>query len=246
MFAMDRTKPVEITVEARVREQLIINKFYYRNSAPAPGPSDGTSDIFLGNFAVAYQTFILPQFYDVYAVSRYWCRQIDDVLFFPAPPPGHWRNSYRPDEDFLEGTPADVGGIASAGLQFMPVHEALRVYKRPTTFVRRYFKSTYNRFAPFAENDQGDLPERWNVLFRTNRDTAFTNFNSTAIFSTAPPVGNGWFQSVWSPTYYGVVVKPAGGAIEVANPRVFSMLTRPYVGTQVSRRYNPSGGFRGA
>lgn len=242
-FTLSQSNPIEITVDARINSQVIINTFHYR-SVDATPLAQGDSMVFLLSFRAAFRLMMLTWFYDRYTVAGYWLRQIQSVDPLPAAP----RIRYLTDYDYKAGEVQDVGSDVSGALHFLPVHEALRCRKFPETLKRNYFKACYNRFGGWAEQDAGaDGYEKWNNAFIANANPNLEDFRAETLFGFDPPAGNGWQLACFSPQYLRDVVQTSvpPGAPRNAAIRCSAYIADPFVGTQVSRRYNPGGGFRG-
>jgi len=242
-FTLTGTNVLEVTVEGRVDNQTIINILHYRASDPT---DTGGSDNWLTEFIDAYR-LVMVQMYDAYTVSRYWLRGIDNAALIAAGPPSVWRTMYNVKAlDYREGTILDVGTkTAGVGEEYLPTHEAARVAKITGLKARGYFKAGYNRFCPWTQGELQAAHDRWSAAFTTAFNTVLETFRATEIYGQFPHVGNGWNLAVWSPAYFGRIIKPDGGDPMEAAFTVDSYVLRPYVGTQTTRRYKPRGGYRG-
>lgn len=242
-IALSREWVIEMTVDARVDEQQILNVFHYRSVEPPPG-AGGDSIVFLESFIAAYRSLMLSFMYDRYTVHAYWLRIIRGAQLVSGRP----RNVYSIAYERRAGDALDVGDNASGVLQFLPTNACLRAYKQPEDRWRNFAKACYNRFAPFTENEFGaEDYEQWNAAFILAMDANLTAFNAEILFGFDPPAGNGWHLCCWSPAYFARVLFPAD---PLATPRnaateVFTYSADPFIGTQTTRRYNPAGGFRG-
>ena len=242
-YVPNRLKVQHIVVQAIVNGQEIINNFYVVNTQPVAA-SDGNSLTLLTAWRAAYR-LLLGQFFDVYDVATYWMREVSDAVLVAGPPP-RWETVYDVNKvEVLTGVPTlDEGQVVSLNVQLLPAHEALRVRKIPDVRRIGYFRAAYNRFCPWAESQQGDRWERWNIQFLADIQPAMTIFNDSVLVDGGTG-STSWRAAVWSATLFGRVVKPAGGPIHSAASTVAAYLVNSYVGTQVSRRFKPSGIFQG-
>jgi hypothetical protein len=245
-YTPNRQKVQHVVVQARANGQEIINNFYLVPSQAGVG-GDGSSVTLLTAFRAAYR-LVLGEFYDVYEVGFYWMREVTDAMLV-AGPPQRWETVY--DVNKVEvlagvlGVNLDEGQQSSVGVQLLPAHEALRVRKIPTVRRIGYFRSAYNRFCPWVESQIGDTWEKWNAGFLVSIQVVLTAFNTTNFLDGG--TGNAsWDHGVWSATLFGRVIKPAGGPLTSAASAVASYTANPWIGTQVSRRFKPSGLFKGS
>jgi hypothetical protein len=122
----------------------------------------------------------------------------------------------------------------------------MRVRKLPANRRRGYYESNYNRFAPLTEADHADAaPEQWAAGTITAWQTAFTTWLG-AVAGDGGAGADAWAAAVFSPEYHIRVSKPAGLPISAAAQLVLQVTASAYVGTQVTRRYSPTGLVRGA
>lgn len=240
-FTFNPLRVQEVTVNATMLGQQIINKFTYRHSNPAG--AGGTSDFFLANFRDNYRLNILTQLYDDYQVQTYIVREIQNVVISVVGPPARFRNDYNvAGFDTLGGvTTTDAGQKTLAGgAKRLPSHEAVRVLKTPAVHVMRYWKANYNRFTSLTSTEKDTIRETWTAAYQTAMNTALLAFTGTAIGANAGgtiTLGH----CIWSAQYFGAIIKPAGGALRDATTGVDTMRLQLYVGTQVSRRFTPAG-----
>lgn len=250
MFIPQSNHVLQLTVDARVDGQQVLNVFHYKHSSPDTGPTGGSSATFLTNFRTIFRTLIDARLYPAYAIQRYWLRSIYDVAFVNPPAPGSYRPVYHPDMlDFLDGVPGDnndQGGLAEpAG--YLPTYVCLRTLKNPEHRRVGYLSRNYNRFGPFARADLDADPadhDLWSTDLVTAWTTAINTFADAAVLDQV--AGNGWDMAVFSAQYHGKVGKPLGASITKAAEKVTSVTVMQYAGTQVSRRYRPRGGFQGS
>jgi len=239
---------MQLVVDARMFSQQIVNVYYFKYSVPGSGLTAGSSTLFLTNFRATYRTNVLPLLVNTLTVSRYWLRSVHDVILKGPVGDQNWEGVYDPTRlDFLDGAGPDVGGVAPGATGVLPASNAMRVRKDPTDRRVGYFNRSYNRYAPLNVNElDADVADhdRWTAPTVNAWTLALNVFHQGAVFDQAG--GNGWNHAVFSATYHGRVSKPAGlGLVEAASV-VASASISPYVGTQVSRRYQPDGSFRGA
>lgn len=244
MFAPNSDKALEVLVQGKVAGQDVENYFVYRAESSPSGPGPDDSQLFLLNFSTAWQA-MLVNFYDVYSVSRYWLRQIDDVLVTSVGPPAKFRTVYAEDYDYIDGGVLDVGQIALGANVMLPTHEALRCRKVPANYKRGYFRGNYNRLAPFATADlKTTTHDVWADALVTSKNTDLAAFLATAIFGQL--AGNGWLLGLWSANLFGRIYKPVGLTVRQSVQKVFTFRANKYVGTQTTRRYKTTGAFRGS
>jgi len=248
MFEPNANYVLEVTVEGMSYTEQFINKFYFRFSDPDSGPTGGSSTTFLSNFATLYQTELLPEMYAAYSVNRYWLREIIDVSEkSPGPPPVYQRVYLDSALDYKEGTGLDVGGKALAmDTSYLPAGTAARVLKTPTVRRIKYFNKSYNRFGPFTTAElvnTVDGHDQWSTTFITDMSAAMTSFLGTAVLDQV--AGNGWYHALWSDQFYGIKAKPF--VISTGQSAALTTVGKlqKYIGTQATRRFNPTGGFRG-
>lgn len=238
---LDRSQ--HVTVEAVVNGQQIINTFWLVHSQGG-GPGDGSSTALLQSFRTAYR-LLMARFYNVYAVFSYTMKEVEDVLNTTFPPERpYWVPVYNVRAlEILPGEALDAGQLPTVGVDLLPAHEALRVKKIPTHPRVGYFKAAYNRFCPFNEGDYGEVWEKWNAGFLNTIQTALTTFNATQFQDAGTsPV---WRHGIFSAKLHGAVGKPAGLNIYQAATWVNEYKANGWVGTQISRRFRPSGKFQG-
>jgi len=251
-FILNRVQ--EITVDARIENQQIIERYHFRSSDPTSEGADGASSTFLGNFRTLYRAQILSFHYDNFSVARYWCREIDGAQIYrnaiPAvpprvtPTPAKWRSTYNTEGiDLLEGGVLDVGAVAVGASKMLPAHEALRARKVPIIHRIGYFKAGFTRFAGFSVGDKDASPEHWAAATLATVQTALDNVWNTNIGAGGV---ESWKLAIWSPDYFGRVVKTGSGRPSEAAPTLQAWIPLVTVGTQISRRYYPSGLKRGS
>lgn len=239
-FAINVLHPVEITVDARMGGQQIINKWWYR-CASTPG-GGGDSGFLLANFRDLYRLNVLTLLYSDYQIVQYVCREIESATLSAGAVPNRYRNVYRVDGlDTLAGvTTTDAGQNAlGVGELRLPAHEAARVFRRPTARVLRYWRGNYERFTSLTTAEKDATREIWKAATVTAWNAALAAFNVTIAANAGGTIL--WQPVVWSPQYFGAVLKLPGLPILNATASVDTMTLVPYVGTQVSRRYSPSG-----
>lgn len=245
-YALQDDKVQEITVEASYFGQQLISRFHYQYSDPTT-PLAGNSATLLTSFRTAYRANILTIMFTDYIVTRYRIDQIIDVIQTAAGPPVKFRSVFAPTYDFLAGAAGDVGSVAlGAAADYLPAANARRLKKLMFTPVRGYYKAAYHRSAPNATTDlDPDTPDhdRWVQASIDSYTAQWTNFSQLSILGEVG--GNGWDMSVWSPNYFGRVVKPLGGDLYLGANKISSIVCMPFVGTQSTRRYKPAGAFRG-
>lgn len=248
-FACNGDYVHEVTVDGRAFGQAVVNKFYFIYSAAGGGPTGGSSATFLTNFITLYRAQILSRMYIAYSVNRYWLRTIIGAIQVAAGPPAVFRNEYSNTLfDYREGDSVDdVGDLALAGTAaYLPMSNCLRAFKIPATPILRYFNKSYNRFGPFSTADL-DLDsvdhDKWLPAFVTSWETGIDTFLSSNVLDLAAT--NGWDHAIYSTQYFGRVQKPLGFATYTAAINTESGDIKEFVGTQITRRYNPSGQYRG-
>lgn len=245
-YALNDDFVQEVTVEATYFGQQIIQRHYYRYSDPL-APLPGTSTAFLLDFRTAFRANIIPVMFTDYIVSRYVLRQVRDASMILPGPPSTWRTLYSTAYDILVGAAGDIGLLpVGVGLDYLPNANAMRIKKNPATPWRGFFKASYVRTAPH-NNGQLDPDEadhdRWSPATITTYTDAWTLMVTAGIQGEVG--GNGWLMGIWSAPFFGRISKPAGLAPFSAVEPISSATCRPYVGTQITRRYKPLGGFRG-
>lgn len=246
-------KPQEITVDARVNGQQIIERFHFRSTEPGNPFTDGSSAQFLGFFRTIYRTNILSFHYEDFVVQRYWMREVDGAFMYAAavPPapgipgqPSRWRTEYNPEGlDILEGIAADKGALAIAASKMLPMHTVMRCKKVPIIHRIGYFKGGYTRFGGFGVGDKDAIREEWAIATLNTVQTALDNMWNSNI-----PAGGVqfWKMAIWSPDYYGRVVKPRGGNASEASPVLQAWIPLKTIGTQLTRLYKPNNLKRGS
>lgn len=245
-YFLNAQKAQLMTVYGSIGGQQIINRFFYSYQGTLPNPDADTSILFLTNFVAMYRATILPVAWDDYTVSRYTMAELLDVTVV-AGPPVRYRTDFDPSK-FQQtfGTVADKGGIASAGLVKIPTHECMRLLWNPVDRVPKRFRSNYSRLAlGFPTASVGPTPEQWSPGVLAAVQAAYSAMALVSISGVAAPVGTGYYPSAWSPPYYIQVVKPAGDPLRDACKQFANTTAEKYVGTQVTRRFFPLGGFRG-
>jgi len=242
MYVPERSRVQQIVIDGRVNNQQIVNIFYLRNSTPAAG-GDGSSVTLLSAFRTAFRATIRQQMHDSWTVASYVMTEISDVIQVGATPL-RLKTVFDPEKkEWFPGTAADTGVIALGVM--LPAHEALRAKATPMTTRRGFFRGNGNRFAPFSEAAHDDTdPEKWTAAVVTAWNTELFNFISSS-FSDGGAGGANWAPAIWSAPYFFKVVKPAGGSLYKGAELIGTFTASAYVGTQVTRRYNASGQFRG-
>jgi len=246
MFAPKAGTVLQVTVQADVAGQSIVNYFYFKFSNPGPAVTGGDSQTFLNNFRTLYRAEILTFLLDVYFVRRYWVREIIDVVEKVNQRGTRLQNVYNPTGlDYLNGSAADDNGtISPLTTPLLPLHECVRCYKRPENPRIGFFKSAYNRFAPWLHtNLHTTQPEQWAAATVTQVQGHLTAFLAESVLDQ--PAGNGWNHAIWSPVYFFKWIKPLSGQPAAAAERVVQFIASSFVGTQTSRRYSPVGLIEG-
>lgn len=250
MFIPQSNHILQVTVDARVDAQQLLNVYHYKFSAPDTGPTGGSSVTFLQNFRTAFRVLLAARMYPAFEVERYWLRSIYDVAVSDPGPPIKYRPVFHPDMlDWLDGTHGvgeDLGGQVSPS-GYLPTYVAMRALKNPENRRVGYLSRNYNRYAPFAQADldaDNADHDRWDAAVVGEWSTSLNTFADAAILDQ--PAGNGWDQAVFSASYHGKVGKPLGASITKAAEPVTSVTVMTFAGTQVSRRYRPRGGFQGS
>jgi hypothetical protein len=243
-----RTNDVQyIQVVASINNQTIINVFWLK--AANVNVQSGESDILLQNFINNYRANILFWMYDIYQVVYYVMQQAVGALQVAAgdPPKVKWIPEFDPlaVEQINGDTINDKGQVPSTGIEFMPVHDALRIRKRPRVRHRGYFRGAYNRFCQFPETKANALINEWDLNWVGLVANSVDIFNDTGMadLGAAPNV---WEHAIYSATLFGRVFKPLGGPARDAAQRVDAYEPKLWIGTQTTRRYKPDGLRRGA
>lgn len=248
-YLMDASKCQIVTVTGSIKGQKIINRYHYAYPGVLPSPDVDVSSTFLTNFIAAYRATVLPVAYDDYSVVNYQVAEIKSAGLVPGPPTRYQTNMDPSKLDLVLGTGADVGTLASAGTTKLPVHEIMRCKFSVASRAPKRFRALYARLslgwptillAPAA-------PEQWTAGTITTVGGAFNAFIALAVFGSTFAAGVGYNLCAWSPPYYVTVVFPPPGPGDVRDAtRQFTAATiEPFVGTQITRRYFPLGGFRG-
>lgn len=247
-FTLSGDKPVLVTINGRLNNQMIINRIWYAYKGPVPNVDFHNSQFWLTSFRTAFRAQILASFYSGYTVFSYELKELDTVTQIGATVPSKWKNTFNVDGvDLLLGTGADIGALAPGVNPLLPAANAMRIYLKPLNRALGFFKSNYLR-------TQGGWPDtilsatnhdEWAAATITAYDLAWGGFNATPIFGLAAPVNVGYLPAVWSINYAGRVIKLAGRDMRDAAQVVLTMTTNKFVGTQTTRRYNPDGTFRG-
>lgn len=247
-YFLDARNVQLLTVNGRLSGQVIVNRFWYSYVAGLPNPDPDVSNLFLQSFITAFRAQILASFYQTYTVFSYELKEMNDAVLVSVGPPSKWRPSFNVDKvDTTLGVAGDVGALAPGASTLMPAHEAVRVFLKPTARLLGYRKGNYLRISagfPDTIKDPADR-EKITAGAAATFDAAFGGFVATAIHGVAVPAGAGWFPVCMSVPYFGRVVKPAGGDPRQGGSKVISALTNRFIGTQVTRRWNPNGTFRG-
>lgn len=247
MYVPNRNRVQEVTIEGRVANQQIINRYHLRASTPpgAAGGSDGSSSSLLTSFRDRFRQHMLPAIYAAYRVVRYIMVEIDGVYVeYDNPDTGEGRrfsNSYDASaKEVLKAvSPAD-DGKAPGTTDYLPTHECLRVYKQPMNFRRGFFESSYNRYCPFMKTDlDAAAPERWTAALVTTWNTALGTWLSSSM-DDGGTAGAFWAMAIWSPGYFSTKIAPSTDLWK-GSELVLTMTASPFVGTQVSRRFDSTG-----
>jgi len=245
-FALNDDKVLEVTVEAQWYSQFLITRFQYQYSDPT-APLAGNSATFLTNFRTAFRTHIIPICFTDYIVTRYRVDMIMDVVQVAAGPPATFRPVYNNVFDYLTGAAGDVGTRAiAAGADVLPAANCMRIKKNVQVPTRGFYKAGYVRMGGQGTEDlDPDAPEhdRWSNAIIASRTTTWSDFAAESPLGEVG--GNGWNMTVWSANFFGRVIKPFAGEVYLAGNEIQSMTCMPFVGTQITRRYKPAGGFSG-
>lgn len=241
-IAITGNGPVEIVVDARLDTQQIVNKFYLKCTTPGAAGQDMA--LLLANWVDRYRLTILSFHYTPFSVFRYTMREIVGIRIVGVPPDAHFASLYSVENVVVQpGAGADTGAtVLAVGEDYLPAHEALRAFKAPEARKLHYFKSNYNRFAGFSTAEKDPVREIWSNAALTGIDVALGNFNAAAIASNVAGTIT-WKNALWSPAYYGSLdpkPQPYGGSLFVSEFKCDK-----YVGTQISRRFSPSGQYKG-
>lgn len=246
-YLIDGTRVQRVTVEAVINGQKIIDRYHLAYFGVPPDPSASDSGHLLASFQTAYRTSIIPVAWDDYSVFRYKIEEISDVLK-PDPTKKKYRvvaDASKFDQIF--GGPGDVGTIASAGLTKIPTHEVLRLLLTPSARVPKRFRGNY-LFLSIGQptSSLSTTPEKWATSFITAQQTAWNAFVGTAMFGVSPTAGSGYKVCLFSAPYYFEVVKsnPVHQVWD-ASRFITSTTPEPFIGSRASRRFKPTGGFRG-
>jgi len=239
------TDALEVTVEARINSQQIINKFNYITADGLTEPGE-LSDIWLTDFIAGWRANMIPFAAPSYAVSRYWLRKVIGAREVPPAGSGKYEPIYSLNGlDYSDGTAADVGTRVVA-TDPLPTSIPLRVAKRPARYLVGYFKGGYNRFSMGqVEGDAFTTAEQWNTAFLTTAQTAMTNFRNDVMHGVVAPITAGWILSMFSPALYFKTLAP-GSAARLAAVTIATFSVVKWVGTQATRRFTPTGLARGA
>jgi len=238
-----------VTVNARLAGQQIINRFWYRYVGPQPDPDFEVSSTFLTQFRTAFRAQILASFYSTYTVFSYEVKECIGALAASPGPPIKYRAEFDVNKlDTLLGAGPDVGALAPGVGTLCPAHEAMRVKMIPTSRALGYQKGNYIRVSagfPDSIKDPANR-EKWSAAAIATYDAAWGGFVATSIFGNAAPAGNGWRPSCFSVPLLGRM----SGAPTFWKPYQAATLTlnaanNLFIGTQVTRRWNPDGTFRG-
>lgn len=245
----DRSRVQHIIVEENCRGQQMIGNWYLVYESPiAAAPGDSAS--LIASFRTAYRTHILVNRHSSVRVVRYTMIEVSGSSLF-TPPAGSCKKlryitNYDPSKkEVLEGDAVlDVGAVAP--LNELPLHTCIRILKKAVVLRRGFFEGSYHRLSPLSEADHSDtVPEEWTEAALTAYTTMFGSMN-TATYSDAGPLPNRWYPAIWSAGYHWTVVTPggAGGMVANAATRLSYQVMRT-VGTQVTRRYTPTGFLEG-
>lgn len=247
-YFLDSHRAQLLTVNGRLAGQEIITRFWYAYIGGFPNPDVPESTFFLQEFRTAFRAQILASFYSTYTVASYEIKEMTDALMVAPGPPSKWRPIFDVNKlDLLVGAGADVGALGAGAGTLCPAHEALRIFQKPTTRRLGFFKGNYWRISagfPDTLKDPANR-EKWLAGTTATYDVSWGGFVATAIFGQAAPVGTGFFPCCMSVPYFGRVVKPAGGDVRDAASKILGIATSGYIGTQTTRRFQPSGLFRG-
>lgn len=246
MYLLNAARCQVVTVNGLINGQKIINRYHYAYYGVLPSPDTDDSTTFLTNFITMYRATILPVAWDDYSVSRYDLVEISGAILTPSVPHRYVTNIDPSKIDAVFGTVADKGAIASAGLVKIPTHECMRLKFNPQTRAPKRFRSNYARLSlGFPIASLAATAEQWTAGQIAAIGAAFTTMCTTAIFGQSFPAGSGYFPSAWSPPYFVNVVPVGVGNVRDACRKFLSATVEPFVGTQITRRFFPLGGFRG-
>lgn len=245
MYLLNAARVQLVTVQGIINGQRIVNRFHYAYFGVLPSPDIDDSLTFLTNFRTMYRANILPVAWDDYAVFSYSLAEIVSAHATPTPPIRYVTVMDPSKIDLLLGVVADKGTIASAGATKVPTHEAMRLRWNPGTRAPKRFRANYSRLAlGFATTTLGATAEQWTAGTIATYGGAFSTMATTAIFGQGFPASSGYFPSAWSPPYYANVL-PLGSNSRDACRQFVSATVEPFIGTQITRRFFPLGGFRG-
>jgi len=238
-----------VTVQGMLEGQQIINRYYYAYAGVLPDPDADMSNVFLTNFITAYRANILPVAWDDYTVFRYSMVEINGVKF-NAGPPIRYQNIIDPSKfQQIFGVVADKGGIASAGLVKLPAHEAMRLLFTLSSRVPKRFRANYVRLSlGFPTSALAATQEQWTAGVIASVTAAYLGFLGTLITGVAAPVGSRWGLVAWSAPFWYENIRPLvppANVLQAATRSITGAIVEPFVGTQITRRFKPLGGFRG-
>ncbi len=248
-YQLDGLNMQLVTVNGRLAGQQIINRFWYRYVGPQPDPDFEVSSVFLTQFRTAFRAQILASYYSTYTVLSYEVKECDGVLITSPGPPAKYRAQFDVNKlDLLLGAGPDVGALAPGAGTLCPAHEALRIKLLPTSRALGYQKGNYLRVAagfPDTLKDPADR-EKWTAGTVTTYSGAFGGFVATAISGVAVPAGSGWKPSCFSVPLLGRMSgAPAFWKPYQAATLAINAAANLYIGTQTTRRWTPTGTFRG-
>lgn len=246
---------VEITVDGRYESQQFVNRYYLVHDPVSAGtdPIAGSSSAtLLTNWITRYQANIIPFALVGYSVAFYWLRSIQSVVQVIEPNrPIRYRPVYR--RTILEkraGTVDDVGErVLEVDSQYLPASNALRVFREPRDRVIGGWNSSYIRFGPMQTSDLDITPaadhDQWAAAIVTAAATAWEGLVSNPFADSAADPH--WINAIWSMPYWYNTVRPGEGNDATGLAATFSQDVEvvKWVGTQTTRAYRPSGGFRG-
>jgi len=249
MYQPDKKHVQEIRVDARVHNQQVVTIFHLK-STDYTATSDGNSATLLNAFRGAYLAWlgIMSDSYEVYA---YVMTEIVGTVFRGPVDKPHIYVKYKPNKrEVLLGIAGDVGQVPTVAM--LPMHECMRIFKRPASLARGYFAGNAWRVCPFLEGDHSDTQsEQWNQALLDAWNPVLANFVTTNLSDGGVTLPNTWKNAVWSAAYFQNVIRggtdgtPPAGDAEGHSHRAAQILAgavvSPYVGTQVSRRFSPGG-----
>lgn len=245
MYLLNAARVQLVTVTGTINGQRIVNRFHYAYFGVLPSPDVDDSATFLTNFRLMWRANVIPVAWDDYSVVAYGLAEIESAHATPTPPIRYVTVMDPSKIDLLLGTVADKGTIASAGATKIPTHEAMRLRWNPGTRAPKRFRANYSRLSlGFATTTLAATPEQWSAGSITTYSGAFSTMATTAVFGQPFPASTGYFPSAWSPPYYANVL-PLGANARDAARQFVSATVEPFVGTQITRRFFPLGGFRG-